>query len=422
MFSRRLKQLYFALEFLNAFATAYYFYYLFFFLRDHFGFGNAQNLGVCAVHGLVYTFAARLGGRFAQRAGYLNALPLGFGVMGAVLVAASLAPAAGAAGWIAQTLGVAVWTFGMSFTWPALEALACEQEPPDRLPRMIGIYNVTWAAGSALAYFFGGALMDHLGGRSLFWFPAALHGLQLVVVLAVRAKAEAQSVKAMPILRSSRREEAPFPICNLQSAICNRSEPPHVGCSSSERSSVVTKSFQRLAWLANPFAFVAINALVPVIPVLAEQLALTKTLAGFFCSVWFFARLGTFFLLWHWTGWHYRFAWMLGAFLLLIASFATILLVLNPAVIVTAQVAFGFAVGLIYYSSLFYSMDVSETKGEHGGIHEAAIGSGVFGGAALGAVGQVVVGSQAGSTWLVSAALVAGLAGLCVVRRKSRGT
>ncbi|MBI5385633.1 MAG: terpene cyclase/mutase family protein [Verrucomicrobia bacterium] len=29
---------------------------------------------------------------------------------------------------------------------------------------------------------------------------------------------------------SSRREEAPFPICNSQSATCNQSEPPHVGC------------------------------------------------------------------------------------------------------------------------------------------------------------------------------------------------
>jgi len=41
---------------------------------------------------------------------------------------------------------------------------------------------------------------------------------------------------------------------------------------------------------------------------------------------------------------------------------------------------------LIYYSSLFYSMDAGEMKGEHGGIHEAAIGCGNCIGPAVGAV------------------------------------
>jgi hypothetical protein len=47
------------------------------------------------------------------------------------------------------------------------------------------------------------------------------------------------------------------------------------------------------------------------------------------------------------------------------------------------------AVGLIYYSSLFYSMDVGETKGEHGGIHEAAIGAGSATGPAMAAAALV---------------------------------
>jgi len=50
-----------------------------------------------------------------------------------------------------------------------------------------------------------------------------------------------------------------------------------------------------------------------------------------------------------------------------------------------AQIFFGVAIGLIYYSSLFYSMDASEIKSEHGGIHEAAIGVGNCVGPAVGA-------------------------------------
>ena len=54
--------------------------------------------------------------------------------------------------------------------------------------------------------------------------------------------------------------------------------------------------------------------------------------------------------------------------------------------LLVAQIFFGGAIGLIYYSSLFYSMDAGDTKGEHGGIHEAAIGIGNFAGPAAGAV------------------------------------
>jgi len=71
---------------------------------------------------------------------------------------------------------------------------------------------------------------------------------------------------------------------------------------------------------------------------------------------------------------------------------------------VLAQILFGGAIGLIYYSSLFYSMDVGETKGEHGGIHEAAIGLGNFAGPAMGAMSLYLWPHQAnGSAFAVVA-------------------
>ena len=60
----------------------------------------------------------------------------------------------------------------------------------------------------------------------------------------------------------------------------------------------------------------------------------------------------------------------------LLVSFGAAVLAPSVGVLVLAQLVFGGSVGLIYYSSLFYSMDSSETKGEHGGIHEAVIGLG----------------------------------------------
>ena len=140
-----------------------------------------------------------------------------------------------------------------------------------------------------------------------------------------------------------------------------------------------------MAWLANPFAYVAMNTIIPLLPDLAARFQLSTELAGFVGSVWMFARLAAFFILWQWEGWHYRFRWLAGAFIAMIGSFAALLLIPNLAVVVVAQIAFGLAVGLIYYSSLFYSMEVGSTKGEHGGFHEALIGVGLCVGPAVGA-------------------------------------
>jgi hypothetical protein len=85
--------------------------------------------------------------------------------------------------------------------------------------------------------------------------------------------------------------------------------------------------------------------------------------------------------------------------------------------LVPAEIFFGMAVGLIYYSSLFYSMDVGDTKGEHGGIHEAAIGLGNCVGPGVAALALTFFPGQQGSgTWAVCALLMLGYAGIFRMR------
>jgi predicted MFS family arabinose efflux permease len=176
-----------------------------------------------------------------------------------------------------------------------------------------------------------------------------------------------------------------------------------------------------MAWLANPFAYIALNTVIAVVPGVANKLGLSATLAGFCCSVWCFARFAAFFGLWAWSGWHYRFRWLLTAYLALLLTFALIVLAPNLAVLVVAQIVFGGALGLIYYSSLFYSMDLSETKSEHGGIHEAAIGFGNFAGPAVAAVSLYFLPQYASSGVLgVCVLLLGGLGGLFAMRGRMR--
>lgn len=384
MTQRQLKTGYFVFEGLNSFGTTFYFYYLYFFMQSAFGFGNKANLGLAALNGLIYMVASWWGGRFAQRFGYFTALKLGLGVMIGSMIAATQINSA-----LGQVLVMCVMTTGTCLTWPTLEALVSEGESPAGLQRMVGVYNIVWAGTGAVAYFVGGAMLQQLGLRSLFYVPIAIHLVQFALVLWLGARARRMS-------------PSPATGTGANGAVALNPRPI-----------VKARTFLRMAWLANPFAYIAINTLVAVIPGIAQRLELSTMVAGFCCSVWCFARLGAFFALSFWDGWHYRFRWLLAAFLGLIASFAAILMVPNLAVLILAQVSLGIALGLIYYSSLFYSMDVGETKGEHGGIHEAAIGLGNFAGPAVGAVSLLALPQYANAGAVaVSGVLLLGLVGL----------
>ena len=374
----------FTIEGLNAFATVIYLNYLYFFMRSRFGFGDKRNLFLAALLGFIYIFAAWHAGRFAQRRGYFTALKVGFGVMAVSLAAGLfLSSAAG------QIVAAAFMVFGMCFTWPTLEALASDGESTAQLPRVIGIYNVVWALTNAAAYFTGGTLIEHFGFKIIFILPLALVLLQLALTLWLERHA-AETARAM------RNQPAAAP-------------PPEPNRPPPEKA----KNFLRMAWLANPFAYIAINTLLAVLPGVAAKFHLTPMFAGFACSLWCFARLVTFFALWFWTGWHYRFRWLAGAFVLLIVSFATILTARNFDVLIGAQLFFGGAIGLIYYSSLFYSMDAGDTKGEHGGIHEAAIGIGNCLGPAVGAASlEFAAWSPNSGAWGVAGLLSLGFAAL----------
>jgi predicted MFS family arabinose efflux permease len=390
---RKLKPGVFLLEGLNSFAVVFYFYYFYFFMQTRHGFDNRANLELAALTGAVSALWSWLGGNFGQRFGYFRALKVGWGLMLGAMVAGSQVESA--FGHVVVTLVAAT---GMCFTWPNLEGLTCEGETRAGLQRMVGIYNVVWAATAAVSNFIGGALLTQFGLNSLFYIPALIHIAQLALTFRLESQAAG----------SSWRSPSPGSASLLETADGALPAP-----AAGPVAPATARKFLRMAWLANPFAYIAINTLVAVIPGLAQRFQLSTTFAGFCCSVWCFSRFGTFFTLWLWNGWHYRFRWLLLAYLALIGTFTAILTVPSLAVLLLAQVVFGAAVGLMYYSSLFYSMDVGDTKGEHGGLHEAAIGLGNLAGPAVGAASLYFLPQYANAGALaVSGLLTLGLAGL----------
>lgn len=369
------KILFYLIELIHCYGAVYYSNFVFFYLRHNFGFSDAANLLTAALGGFVYIIMSWQSGKLAHRYGCIRMLYLG-----TVWIILSLT-----AGWIfscaaAHVIIFCFWTAGVCFIWPALEALISAKSGDD-LPKMIGIYNVIWAAGAAVGYFTAGLLIEHLGMKSLFWLPLVLMGSALFIISA-----------ADKLLKRESQKQVSDEVIGLAD------ENPE------------TKNYLKMAWLANPFAYVAINTVIPLIPSVAEKFDLSTGMAGVVCSLWLFARLFSFVVLWLWKGWHYHFGWLAGSFLLMIGCFFGILMSDTVMLLLAAQMGFGLSIGLIYYSSLYYSMKAEESQAANAGIHEAMIGAGLFAGPALGAatiiftpaasIGSVSVGGLLGAGFI----------------------
>lgn len=376
------KVLFYLIELINCYAAVYYSNFLFFYLRRTFGFGELENLLTAALGGFVYIIASWQGGKLAERYGCIRMLYLGCCSIILALTLGMVFPTA-----TAQVMVFCLWTVGVCLIWPSLETLISERSGA-KLAKMVGIYNVTWAAGAAVGYFTTGILIEKLGMASLFWLPLGLTAVELALLpFAARLLNKENNVEY---------HEVP-----IASAV-------HLPD---------TKRFLRMAWIANPFSYVAINTVIPLIPSIAEKLDLSTGMAGIVCSFWMFARLAAFAIFWQWTGWHYRFRWLAGACLLMIFCFFGFLMSESIGWLLVAQVGFGLSIGLIYYSSLYYSMNVTEKHGSNAGLHEAMIGAGLFIGPAFGAATLYLVPTAIGiGAWSVGGLLCIGFSGLLFVR------
>jgi predicted MFS family arabinose efflux permease len=376
------KVLFYLIEFINCYAAVYYSNFLFFYLRSTFGFGEVENLLTAALGGFVYIIAAWQGGKLAQRYGCIRMIYIGGGGIILSLTLGMVFPTP-----TAQIMVFCLWTVGVCFIWPALETLISGRSGAS-LPKMVGIYNITWAAGAAVGYFTAGILIEKLGMASVFWLPLGLMAVELAL---------------LPCAAILLKKENDRPC---------QEEPLTTAVFEAD-----AKRFLRMAWLANPFSYVAINTVIPLIPSIAEKLSLSTGMAGIVCSFWMFARLAAFAVCWRWTGWHYRFRWLAGSFLLLIVCFFGLLMSPSIGLLLIAQVGFGLSIGLIYYSSLYYSMNVTENQSSNAGLHEAMIGVGLFIGPAVGAATLYLVPNAVGiGAWSVGGLLCAGFSSLLFVR------
>jgi len=82
-------------------------------------------------------------------------------------------------------LAQAIWTVGEMFTSPVSQAFAADIAPETMRGRYMGVFGLVWTIAYGVGPLVGGAVMDRLDGRYIWYAAFALNGLAAVGFLAL---------------------------------------------------------------------------------------------------------------------------------------------------------------------------------------------------------------------------------------------
>jgi MFS family permease len=350
----------YAIEFLNSYAATLLTAGCYDYANKVLHASPSTALWISAAWGLAYVFICLNAGRLSERLGPRRVV--GLTVLAAILtslfgVASILLP------YIFMLFTVMLpYNIASSSMWPALESAITRTQAQTRLSTRTALYNLSWGSAGFAAFFTCGAL-EKIGFSTIFLVPALCSLLALAIFYLSAPPENLVSKDHVP-------EEA---------------AGEHDLDTPDQRTRA--KRLLLMAWIGNTFAYVAIYVLIPVKFALATEAGLTSlTSIGIITSVWGFTRFAGFFITWRWSGWHYKTSWLLASQFTLAVTFFLMLILHNPVILILTQIFFGLASALIYSSSLYYAMHVSDGHGGHAGLHEALIGVGIVIGPAIGAL------------------------------------
>ena len=297
-------------------------------------------------------------------------------------------------------VALALYGFGQAIAWPAIETALLEAQKPSRIQGLVGYFNLTWSLVSATAFFIASPLMHFFGLSSLFSVPVIIYAVTLLYLLF-----------ALPL--------TPNPAFVTEHSASN----PNADVQISPLSERSRRLFRWLGWLANPLSFIAINVVVVYNPAIQTRLHLDFASATIWLSLWFYFRTVGFEIFRRWEGWHYNWILLCVVYVLTLFSFSGIVFAPNLASLLISQAVFGVSLGLIYQSSLFYSMAGSEAQGEHGGLHECFVGVGLTVGTLIAFLGNRFYPAQpALPLFAVIAVMMIGLCAMIGIGLRTRAT
>lgn len=343
--------------FLNSIGSAVVYAGVFFLSRSQYGFSDQDNFKLALVYGLTYIPAALGIGPLLRRLAPLGIPPRSVLVFIMLMMAAMCLLPYGAslleqpgmlpadrARWPIWT-AVGIYSPLSGALWPIVESFLAGGRSERELRSAIGKFNICWSSALVVTLL---AMSPLVESHAL----AVLNGLALV------------HASCAVLLRWF----APRP----------GSHPEH---HAHQPPAQYVKLLGVLRFLL-PTAFLFISALSPYIPSVIKSLHVPPRLETVVAATWYAARVGTFFAMERWHGWHGRWSTPIAGLVFLGVSFGAVVLAplagvgTGLAVLLVGLVGFGIGVGIIYAASLYYAMEVGSDGVDAGGMHETLIGIG----------------------------------------------
>lgn len=237
--------------------------------------------------------------------------------------------------------------------WPTIESFLSAGRTGDDLRRTSGLFNLSWASCQVVTFW---AIASFMKEPSTALWAIPIMGLS--------------HLAAIPIIARFQREPAPH------------GESAHAHSSHEAALFARLLGCHRLLLILSYVVFSALNPLLPSI--MDDRLRIAATWATPITSAWMISRVGAFWFMGTWGGWHGRFATLVWPPILLLSGMALALLAPSALVLAAGLALFGLGMGAIYASAFYYAMEVGSAGVDAGGRHEALIGVGYAVGPLLG--------------------------------------
>lgn len=322
---------------------------VFFIAKEQYDFGRAPSALLGLLVGGVYVPAALLIGPALRRLIRRHEVVTTRRALVALMVVMALLCAVPSV----VTHQAGIWIFVvlyiplMGALWPIAEAYLSGGRRGDDLRRATSSFNLVWASAVAVAAWGMAPLLEI--GRPLY----ILLGLGVIHLICIA-----------PVMRLG-------------------NEPrKHVDEAHEAHPLSYAGLLRCFRWLL-VLSYVLLAALNPIMPWRLDQLGLGIGWQTPLLSTWMVSRVGMFWLLGRWGGWHGRWRTPLWSGGLLVGGFLGVLLSTSIAGVIVSLAMFGVGAGAIYAAGLYYAMEVGAAEVEAGGKHEAVIGTGYTIGPAL---------------------------------------
>jgi MFS family permease len=313
---------------------------------------SALQLGILGAAGaFVYTLACPFGGRFSDlergRAGGRR-VSLIFCCALLVVVDSFIFIVSG----LRDLFIIAVCGyFCAAFFWPPLQAWLSEVGGREGLAERLGLFNLAWSLGIMVGPMIGGFLFA-VDYRLPWCYAITTNSSLVLLLLLLRRRAPAAAPPPPPPGEAARRGNA--------------------------------AEFLSLVLWANFASFFCLSNVQSLYPKLASVRDLSPQLIG--CLLFMVgAAQSVFFIVLRATrSWHFRYGPLVAVHGLAAAGMLIIFQTASVPLLAFSFSLIGIALGLSYYSSIYYSLCGDGNAGHKSGIHELMVGSAFFLGPLLG--------------------------------------